>query len=195
MGTLWITGDVAADELLNTDSLALLIGMLFDQQMAMEWAFRAPFTLRTRLGHLDAARIAAAPVEALVETACVKPAVHRFPAAMARRMHEVCVVIASQYGNDAATIWAPGLDGPTVFARLRALPGFGEEKSQIFLAMLAKRFAIRPTGWETCVGAFADDRPRTVADIDGPEALAAVRVYKRQQKAAKLDKQDRPAAR
>jgi uncharacterized HhH-GPD family protein len=189
---LWITGVPAADELLNHDGLALLIGMLLDQQVPMEWAFKGPYTLSERLGGLDAAAIAAAPVQPLLEQACAKPAIHRFPASMAHRIHELCTVVATTYGNDAASIWIGVADGEVVFSRLRALPGFGEEKAQIFLAMLAKRFGIRPEGWEACVGAFADAVPRTIADIDSPEALAIVREYKRRQKAAELDKQDRP---
>jgi uncharacterized HhH-GPD family protein len=190
---LWITGVPAADELLNHDGLALLIGMQLDQQVPMEWAFKGPYTLSERLGGLDAAAIAAEPVQPLLEQACAKPAIHRFPASMAHRIHELCTVVATTYGNDAASIWTGVTDGALVFSRLRALPGFGEEKAQIFLAMLAKRFDIRPDGWEVCVGAFADDVPRTIADIDSPEALVIVREYKRRQKAAELDKQDRPA--
>lgn len=189
---LWITGVPAADELLNRDGLALLIGMQLDQQVPMEWAFKGPYTLSERLGGLDAAAIAAEPVQPLLEKACAKPAIHRFPASMAHRIHELCTVVATTYGNDAASIWTDVSDGALVFSRLRALPGFGEEKAQIFLAMLAKRFDVRPDGWEACVGAFADDVPRTIADIDSPETLAVVREYKRRQKAAELDKQDRP---
>ncbi len=166
--------------------------MLLDQQVPMEWAFKGPYTLSERLGGLDAAAIAAEPVQPLLEKACAKPAIHRFPASMAHRIHELCTVVANTYGNNAASIWLGVGQGAVVFARLRALPGFGDEKAQIFLAMLAKRFDVRPDGWEACVGAFADDVPRTIADIDSPEALVIVREYKRRQKAAELDKQDRP---
>jgi uncharacterized HhH-GPD family protein len=189
---LWITGVPAADEFLNTNSFALLVGMLLDQQIPMEWAFKGPYTLRERLGHLDAALIAAKPVQPLLEQTCAKPAIHRFPASMAHRIHELAVVVATTYNNDASTIWTTATDGAALFTRLKALPGFGDEKAQIFQAMLAKRFDVRLDGWETVVGAFADDVPRTVADIDSPEMLQAVRTYKQMQKAAELDKQDRP---
>ena len=190
---LWITGVPEADELLNHDGLALLIGMLLDQQVPMEWAFKGAFTLSERLGHLDAARIAAEPVQPLLEKACAKPAIHRFPASMAHRIHDLCGVVATTYNNDAASIWLTATSGAELFSRLKALPGFGEEKAQIFIGMLGKRFDIRPDGWEVAAAAFSDDVPRTIADIDSPEMLLEVRAYKQRQRAAELDKQDRPA--
>lgn len=189
---LWITGVPEADDLLNRDGLALLIGMLLDQQVPMEWAFKGPFTLSQRLGGLNAADIAAAPVDDLLQKACAKPAIHRFPASMAHRIHELCTVVATKYGNDASSMWTGVADGAELFARLRALPGFGEEKAQIFLALLAKRFDVQPEGWEACAGSFADAIPRTIADIDSPETLEQVRIYKRRQKAAEVDKHDQP---
>jgi uncharacterized HhH-GPD family protein len=190
-GDLFITGDPEADELLNRDGTALLIGMLLDQQVPMEWAFTGPATLRTRLGHLDAARIAAMDEDDLVAVACAKPAIHRFPAVMARRIHALCLALVEHHHGTADRIWSGVDDGHELYRRLRMLPGFGDEKAKIFIALLAKRFAVRPQGWERAAGVFADDRPRTVADIHDAESLALVREWKRAQKAAGKDKQDR----
>ena len=194
-GDLYITGDRDADALLNSDANALLIGMLLDQQVPLEWAFRGPATLRSRLGHLDVARIAAMDEEALVAVACAVPAIHRFPAVMARRIHALSRALVADWDGRGAAIWADGPDAPTLARRLRALPGFGTEKTQIFVALLAKRFGIRPDGWESVAGPFADDQPRTIADCDGPDGLAAVRAWKAAQRAAGKDKQDRPLRR
>ena len=194
-GDLFITGDADADALLNRDPNALLIGMLLDQQVPLEWAFRGPATLRARLGHLDVARIAAMDVDALVAVACAVPAIHRFPAVMARRIHALCEALVADWDGHAEAIWADVPDGTTLARRLRRLPGFGPEKTQIFVALLAKRFGVRPDGWERAAGVFADERPRTIADCDGPAGLAAVRAWKAAQKAAGKDKQDRPLPR
>jgi uncharacterized HhH-GPD family protein len=194
-GTLFITGDSAADELLNTDGTALLIGMLLDQQVPMEVAFRAPTVLRQRLGHLDAAAIAAMPEDDVVAACCEKPAIHRFPAVMGRRLHALCVVLAERYGGRGENVWADVATGDELYARLRELPGFGDEKARIFVAVLAKRRRVRPAGWRDAAGKFGDDTPRSVADSTSPETLAAVRQWKRAQRAANLDKQDRPLAR
>jgi uncharacterized HhH-GPD family protein len=189
---LFITGDVAADGLLNSDATALLIGMLLDQQVPMEWAFLGPKTLLDRLGHLDAARIAAMTEDDFVEVCTRKPAIHRFPASMGRRIRELCSVLVDDYDGDASSLWSGARDGADLYRRLRGLPGFGDEKSRIFIALLAKRFDVRPSGWESVAGVFSDPLPRTVADIDSPEALAEVRDWKRAQKTARKDKQDRP---
>jgi uncharacterized HhH-GPD family protein len=189
---LYITGDDEANRLLNTDGLALLLGMLLDQQVPMEWAFMGPATLKERLGHLDAKRIAAMEPEDLVAVFCAKPAMHRYPAAMARRAHDLCTVVAEDYDGNADSIWTGSSSGAELFKRLKALPGYGDEKSRIFIAILAKRRGVRPDGWEAAAGPFADDIPRSVADIDSPESLAKVRQWKQAQKAAKKDKQDRP---
>jgi uncharacterized HhH-GPD family protein len=191
-GTLYITGDDTADGLLNTDGTALLVGMLLDQQVPMEWAFAGPAKIHQRLGHLDAAKIAAMDVDDFVAVCVAKPAIHRFPAAMGRRIHELCVVLADEYGGVAENVWRDVADGATLYARLHALPGFGDEKSKIFLALLAKTQGVRPDGWQDAAGKFGDEVPRSVADIDGPESLAKVREWKQAQKAAKRDKQDRP---
>jgi uncharacterized HhH-GPD family protein len=191
-GTLYITGDADADALLNTDGFALLLGMLLDQQVPMEWAFRGPATLKARFGHLDPTRIAAMSDDDVVAVARQKPAVHRFPVAMARRLHELAGVVTEHYGGDARTLWTTAATGDELYRRLRELPGFGDEKAKIFVALLAKRFAVRPPGWEAAAGVFADTTPRSVADVADAATLARVRQWKVAQKAAKKDKQDRP---
>lgn len=180
-----VTGDPAADDLLAADPLALVIGMLLDQQVPMEWAFRAPSTLAARLGDgFNATAIAALDPEDLVAVFCTKPALHRYPAAMARRTHALCVHLVDHYDGDPARIWKGVRSGATLLERINALPGYGTEKSQIFLALLAKRFARRPAGWQEAAGPFADDQPRSVADISSRAAFADVRAWKKAQKAA-----------
>jgi len=191
-GTLYITGDTAADELLNTDGNALLIGMLLDQQVPMEWAFTGPATLKQRLGHLDPRKIAAMDVDEFVDVCRDKPAIHRFPASMGKRIHALCTVLADDYRGDAANLWNDVGSGAELYARLRALPGYGDEKSKIFVAILAKTQGVAPDGWQQAAGKFGDDAPRSVADIHDEGSLAEVREWKRTQKMAKRDKQDRP---
>jgi uncharacterized HhH-GPD family protein len=191
-GDLHITGDPDADGLLNRDADALIVGMLLDQQIPLEWAFAGPRTLRDRLGHLDPSRIAAMDEDALVAACCEKPAVHRFPAVMGRRIHALCRSLVADHDGDAEHLWADVPDGATLARRLLALPGFGDEKTKIFVALLAKRFGVRPEGWEDAAGVFADDRPRSIADCHDEASLAAVRAWKRDQKARGKDKQDRP---
>jgi uncharacterized HhH-GPD family protein len=188
--SLPITGDPAADDLLVTDPLALLIGMLLDQQVPMEWAFRGPSTLRDRLGRLDCAAIAAMPVDDLEAVFKEKPALHRYPGSMAKRTHALCEHIVAEYDGDAGKIWKDVQDPQVLFERIRALPGYGEEKAKIFLAILGKRLAVAPEGWEKFAAPFSDDQPRSVADIDSPENLQRVREWKQAQKAAKKSKQD-----
>jgi len=190
-GTLYITGDTSADKLLNTNANALLMGMLLDQQVPMEWAFAGPATLKKRLGHLDPKKIAAMDVDDFVAVCCEKPAIHRFPASMGKRLHELCVVLSDQYRGSAANIWKGVDSGDELYRRLRALPGYGDEKSKIFIALLAKTQGVQPADWQAAAGAFGDDVPRSVADIDGPESLEKVREWKQAQKAAKKDKQGR----
>ena len=192
-GTLYITGDADADSLLNENGTALLIGMLLDQQVPMEWAFAGPATLRRRMGHLDARRIAAMSEDNFVAVCCEQPAIHRFPASLGRRIHQLCTVLANEYDGRGDAVWADATSGAELFRRLRALPGYGDEKAKIFVAILAKTQGVAPEGWRDAAGRFGDDVPRSVADITGPETLAAVREWKKAQKAAKKDKQDRPA--
>ncbi|MEY2626857.1 MAG: hypothetical protein RJB08_616 [Actinomycetota bacterium] len=192
MGTLYITGDTQADKLLNSNGTALLIGMLLDQQVPMEWAFNGPATLKKRLGHLDPKKIAAMNVDDFVAICCEKPAVHRFPASMGRRIHELCGIIANEYKNKGENIWAGVTDAKVLTERLRVLPGYGEEKAQIFIALLGKRMDVKPRNWKTEAGVFSDTNPRTVADITSPETLLLVRSWKKAEKAADRDKQSRP---
>jgi uncharacterized HhH-GPD family protein len=190
-GDLAVTGDPDADALLNTDPLALVIGMLLDQQVPIEWAFAAPASLRRRLGDgWGVEAIASRPVEELVATFCAKPALHRYPAAMARRAHGLCELVVDAYGGDVSRIWTDAGSGAELVRRLRALPGFGAEKAKIFVALLAKRFGVRPVGWQEACAPFDDGEPRTVADITSPETLAAVRAWKRAAKAAGRSKSD-----
>lgn len=193
-GTLYITGDPTADGLLNTDPNALLIGMLLDQQVPMEWAFAGPHTLSQRLGHLDPATIAAMDVDDIVTACCDKPAIHRFPGSMAKRIHQLCTALVDHHDANAANLWIDVPDGAALYKRLKALPGYGDEKSKIFIAILGKTQGVELDGWRTAAGKFGDDVPRSVADITDEESLATVREWKRAQKAAKKDKQDRPIA-
>jgi uncharacterized HhH-GPD family protein len=185
-----VTGDPDANQLLAENPLALLIGMLLDQQVPMEWAFTGPKTLRDRLGALDAQTIADLGPDRLDEVFRAKPALHRYPGSMAKRTHALAQVIVDDYGGDAAAIWRDAKDGDDLFARVRALPGFGDEKTRIFVALLAKRLGVRPTGWEAATAPFSDANPRSVADIDSADTLARVRDWKRTQKARGKGKAD-----
>jgi uncharacterized HhH-GPD family protein len=188
--TFPITGDAAADQLLIDDPLALVIGMLLDQQVPMGWAFRGPATLSERLGGLDAARIAAMTPDELVAVFQQKPALHRFPGSMGQRTHALCVVITETYDGDAAKIWKRVRDPQVLFERLCALPGFGEEKAKILLAVLGKRFGRAPQGWERVATPFSDAEPRSAADVDSLESLERVKAWKRAQKAKGRAKSD-----
>ncbi len=184
-GTLTVTGDAAADSLLNADPLALLIGMLLDQQVPMEKAFRGPYDLKERMGgRLDAAGIASLDADELVALFKGPPALHRYPGSMAGRTQDMCRMLVERYGGDAASVWTSAATGQELFANLKALPGFGEQKARIFTALLAKRVGVRPPGWEDVAGAYGAPGHFSVADIDGPEALAAVRQHKQSMKAA-----------
>lgn len=191
-----ISDDDDANRLLTEDPLALVIGMLLDQQVPMEWAFRSPHVLRQRLGdRFEAVEIADMDEEELVAIFAEKPALHRYPAAMARRVHALARHLVEHHDGDPARIWEGRRSAEPVYDAIRVLPGFGEEKSRIFLAVLAKRFDRRPTGWEEFAGPFADDEPRSAADVSSKEALAEVREWKKAQKAAGRSKADAPAGR
>lgn len=190
-GTLYITGDEQSDALLNGDGTALLIGMLLDQQVPMEWAFAGPATLRSRLGHLDPARIAAMDVEEFVAVCCAKPSIHRFPAAMGKRIHAMCITLVEEFGGTGEGVWTGVRTGRELYDRLRRLPGYGDEKARIFIALLAKRIGVTPRGWREAAGVFSDRNPRSVADSTSPATLVEVRQWKKAAKAAKRDKQDR----
>jgi uncharacterized HhH-GPD family protein len=183
---LHLAQDPEADRLLSESPLALLIGMVLDQQIPLEWAFRGPYTLRERLGgRLDAAEIADMDPEVLVRAFSEKPALHRFPASNARRVQELCRTVVEQYGGDASAIWRTARTGEEFLARVRALPGFGEQKARIFVALLAKQLGVRPPGWETAAGDYGKPGTRmSVADIVDERTLAEVRAYKSAKKAA-----------
>ena len=188
--TLFITGDEQADALLGTEPLALLIGMLLDQQVSMELAFAGPLKLRRRLGELDAGRIADMDPERFAEVCAEKPSIHRFPRSMAARIQELCQALVDDYDADAEAVWLDAGSGDDLVARLEALPGFGAEKSRIFTAVLAKRLGVTPAGWEQAAAPFSDDQRRSVADAVDPAALAEVRAWKRAKKAAGKAKSD-----
>jgi uncharacterized HhH-GPD family protein len=183
-GDLYITGDPDADGLLNTDPLALLIGMLLDQQVPMEWAFGAPPKLKERLGgSIDAGRIAAMPLEELEVVFKGPPALHRFPGSMAKRTQQLCLHLVEHHGGRTEGLWDDEPDAKELFKRLKAMPGYGAEKSKIFMALLAKRFGIRPSGWEEVAAPFSDDQRRSIADVDSPATLLEVRAFKKAKKA------------
>lgn len=183
---LHITGDTAADQLLTENPLALLIGMLLDQQVAMEVAFAGPLKIHDRTGAADAASLAGYDPDALAEVFKTSPAVHRFPGSMAARVQSLCQALVDDWGGDAAALWTQGdPDGPTVLKRLRALPGFGDQKARIFLALLGKQYGFAGAGWREASTPYGEEGShRSVADIVSPESLALVRETKRAAKAA-----------
>ncbi|GAB3609402.1 HhH-GPD-type base excision DNA repair protein [Humibacter ginsengiterrae] len=185
-GTLHITGDAAADELLSTSPLALLLGMLLDQQVAMETAFSGPAKIRDRMGGLDAATIADDDPDAFAKLCATPPAVHRFPGSMAARIQAVCRAVVADWGGDASAIWTEGApDGAEVLKRLRTLPGFGDQKARIFLALLGKQYGYDGAGWREAAGDYGEEGSyRSVADIVDEASLTRVRENKRAAKAA-----------
>jgi uncharacterized HhH-GPD family protein len=184
--SLYLSGDPDADGLLADDPLALVIGMVLDQQIPLERAFRSPYDLKERLGGtLDAAAIAAMDPDALAAVFAERPALHRFPSSMAGRVQEVCRLVVDEYGGDAAAIWTSAADGKQLLANVRALPGFGVQKARIFIALLGKQLAVRPTGWRQASTPFGDAGTHlSIADIDSPATLEKVRRHKQQMKAA-----------
>jgi len=175
-----------ANKLLDTEPLALLIGMLLDQQIPMEKAFTSPDVLRERLGGtLDAATIAGYDADALEEIFRTPPALHRFPAAMAKRVQTMCQILVERYDGDAASVWSGARTGKELVERVGSLPGFGPQKAQIFAALLGKQLKVRPRGWREATGEFgADGVQRSVADVVDAPSLEAVRAFKKQMKAA-----------
>lgn len=183
---LHITGDPAADKLLTEDDFALLTGMLLDQQVTMESAFAGPEKIRTRLGSLKPDAIATHDPAAFVEMFKERPAVHRFPGSMAARVQALAAAVQDEWDGETAAIWTKGSpDGAEVLRRLKALPGFGEQKAKIFLALLGKQRGLTATGWREAAGHYGDDGAYlSVADIVDPESLAKVRASKQAAKAA-----------
>jgi uncharacterized HhH-GPD family protein len=180
-----LSGDKEADALLTKDPLALLIGMVLDQQIPLERAFWAPAELARRLGKpLNAGEIAAMDPERFAELFKERPALHRYPGAMAGRVQAVCRIVTEDYGGKAANIWTKVPDADTLLKRVTALPGFGQQKARIFTALLGKQLGIRPDGWRTATSPFGEDGSYlSVADITGPESLAKVREHKQAMKA------------
>ena len=172
------TGDDEADRLLVSEPLALLIGFELDQQITVQQAFYGPAELQRRIGHLDAAQIAAMEPAELEEVFRRRPALHRFPANMARRVQALCRVIADDYGNDATRVWTEAHDGRDLERRLLGLPGIGEMKAKTLIAILGKRFGVKPPGWDE----VAPQHP-TLGDVESPEDLAAYQAGKRARKA------------
>jgi uncharacterized HhH-GPD family protein len=186
-GTLTLSLDPEADALLSRDPLALLIGMVLDQQVPLEKAFRGPYDLQRRLGveELDAAAIAEMDEERLIPAFVTPPALHRYPAAMAARVQELCRQLVTSYDGQADQVWNGASDGADLLARVKGLPGFGEQKARIFVALLGKQLGVDVPGWREAAGPFGEEGSRkSVADITGPESLAEVRAYKQQMKAA-----------
>jgi len=175
-----------ADALLDRDPLALTIGMLLDQQIPLEHAFTSPYVLTQRLGRgLDAREIADHDPDELGAIFARTPALHRFPGSMAKRVQALCRILADEYDGDAANLWRTATDGAELRRRLAALPGFGAQKSQIFLALLGKQYGVTPDGWQEAAGGYGEEGAyKSVADIVDAESLARVRQYKQQQKAA-----------
>jgi uncharacterized HhH-GPD family protein len=184
---LHITGDDKADAVLSRDPLALLIGMVLDQQVTIEKAFSSPADLLHRLGTkgpLDAAAIAAMDPDELAAIFREPPALHRYPGSMAGRVQAVCRVVADEYGNKADAIWTGVGSGAELIGRLRALPGFGEQKAKIFAALLGKQLGVRPEGWQKVTTPYGKPGSSlSVADITDPESLAKVRATKKALKA------------
>ncbi|HXQ74927.1 MAG TPA: HhH-GPD-type base excision DNA repair protein [Acidimicrobiales bacterium] len=185
MTKLRLSGDPEADRLLSEDPLALLIGMVLDQQVPLEWAFAGPAELRRRLGHeLDAKEIAWMDPEALAAAFSTKPALHRYPGSMAARVQELCRMLVDHYDGRADGVWRGAGSGTELLGRVRQLPGFGEQKAKIFVALLGKQFGVRPTGWQEVSVPFGDaDTHRSVADITDADSLDRVRAFKQEMKA------------
>jgi uncharacterized HhH-GPD family protein len=187
MPELHLAQEPEADEMLATNPLALLIGMLLDQQIPLERAFVAPYRLAQRVGvrELEAAALAAYDAGSLVEVFAIPPALHRFPKAMAERVQKLAQIIRDEYDGDAGALWRDAPTGADLVSRLARLPGFGKQKAQIFAALLGKQFGVRPPGWREAAGDFgAEGTFKSVADIVDETSLGKVREYKQQMKAA-----------
>lgn len=184
MAQIQITGDTTADQILSEDPFALLVGMMLDQQYPMEHAFRGPAKIVDRFGSLDPAAIAQADPEEFAAMAATTPAIHRFPGSMAGRLQELARIVVDDYDGDAARLWQEASDGRDLLKRIQALPGFGKQKAQIFVALLAKQVGVRPEGWEGVVGDYALEGHRSVADVTDEASLQKVRDFKKQKKAA-----------
>jgi len=179
MPIVW-TDNEEANKLLDTDPLALLIGMVLDQQVKMEKAFIGPYELKKRLGGLDAKKIAAMDPDKLDAVFRERPALHRFPGNMARRVQAMTQAVVKDYRGDAGAVWREAKDGDDLARRIANLPGFGEMKTKILISVLAKKFNVKPEGWEKHAASW-----HSVADVDSPQSMAEARSVKREMKAAK----------
>lgn len=185
MPTLHLTDDPVADQLLSDNPLALLIGMLLDQQVAMEWAFAGPARLEERLGEpLTAGAVASRSPDEVEAIFRDKPALHRYPGSMATRVHALCTAIVTDHDGRAEAIWEDVPDGQTLLKRLKALPGYGDQKARIFTALLGKQCGVTPDGWQEAAGDYGLDGYRSIADVTSPETLLKVREDKQARKAA-----------
>jgi uncharacterized HhH-GPD family protein len=186
---LCLAQNPAADELLSANPLALLIGMVLDQQIPLEWAFTGPLTLTTRLGRdLDAVDLASRDPDELAKVFATPPALHRFPGSMAGRVQQLCRMIVADYDGQPDAVWLGAKDGTELRTRIQALPGFGAHKAKVFVALLGKQYGVRPKGWREAAGAFGEPGSLlSVADIVDKRSLERVRESKREKKAqAKL---------
>jgi uncharacterized HhH-GPD family protein len=182
---LTIAQDPTADQVLSDDPFALLVGMLLDQQYPMEHAFAGPSKILARFGTLDPSRIAAADPGAFADLCATPPAIHRYGRSMAGRVQALATVVNESYDGDAARIWTTAGDTAELLARLKALPGFGDQKARIFAALLGKQLGVCPDGWRQAIGPYAEEGSyRSVADVVDAESLQKVRAFKKEQKAA-----------
>lgn len=186
MPTLQLAQDPGADALLESNPFALLVGMLLDQQIPLEVAFAGPKKIADRMGGVDAREIADYDPEKFAALCAERPAVHRFPGSMAKRIQALAQIVVDRYDGDASAVWTAGdPDGPEVLARLKELPGFGDQKARIFLALLGKQYGVTPKGWRQAAGDYGKAGSHlSVADIVDAGSLEKVRSYKKQMKAA-----------
>jgi uncharacterized HhH-GPD family protein len=178
-----ITGDPDADQVLTDSPFALLVGMMLDQQYPMEHAFRGPHKVLTRFGSIEPGDVAAADPEEFARLCTTPPAIHRYGGSMAARLQALAAMVVFDYDGRAERIWTEATDGKDLLARVMALPGFGRQKAQIFVALLAKQLGVRPEGWAEVVGDYAQDGFRSVADVTDPASLQKVRDFKKAKKA------------
>jgi uncharacterized HhH-GPD family protein len=179
-----ITGESKSDAVLDEYPFALLVGMMLDQQYPMEHAFRGPSKVLDRFGSIDPAAIAAADPEEFTRLCSTPPAIHRYPGSMSARLQELARIVEEEYAGDASRLWTEATTGAELLKRVMALPGFGKQKAQIFVTLLAKRLDVHPEGWEKAVGAYAEEGYRSVADVVDAVSLQKVRDFKKQKKAA-----------
>jgi len=179
-----MANEPAANKVLDEHPFAIVVGMMLDQQYGMEHAFRGGWKVLSRFGSLDPAAIAAAEPEAFKELCSRPPAIHRYPGSMAARLQELAAAVESSYDGDVTRLWSEATSGKELFRRVQALPGFGKQKAQIFVALLAKQLGVRPEGWEAVAGDYALEGYRSVADVVDADSLQKVREFKAQKKAA-----------